>query len=179
MPTPESMETNPVSPYGISKLMTEKYAFLYQYLHGLPALILRPSNPYGPLQNRVMNQGFIGKLLDASRYNLPITIYGDDGGNIRDYIYIEDLAKGIIAAARQGRVGQIYNLGTGIGYTNLDVVGLVERLLGIKIPLIREPRRPFDVRASILCTKKSSSESGWRYETSLQDGLKKTFCGIA
>ena len=106
----ETHSTNPISPYGISKLMVEKYAYFFHKMKGLPIVIARPSNPYGINQIAVKNQGFIGVILDAIANGNSINIFGKTG-TIRDYIHVDDLSAGLSKCMTSGKIGGIYNLG--------------------------------------------------------------------
>ena len=121
LPIEENHPTNPISPYGITKLAVEKYALMYHQLSGLPIIIIRPSNPYGPNQYGERGQGFIGTAIFRILRNEEIVIYGDRG-NVRDYIFVDDLAEGIVAALNHGVPGDIYNCGTGIGLDNQNIL---------------------------------------------------------
>lgn len=177
LPIDESHPTNPISPYGITKLSAEKYAFLYHTLRALPVVIVRPGNPYGPLQMGNLGQGFIGAAIYATLTAKPVRIFGKRG-TVRDYIYVTDLVEGIVAALNDGAPGDIYNIGTGIGLDNrqvLDQIALLARADGFE-PLLEEgPARLFDVAANVLSAAKLTYVSGWRPRFSFEDGLAHTW----
>lgn len=172
-PIDEGHATNPISPYGITKLAIEKYALMYMHLSNLKPIIVRPGNPFGPRQSADKSQGFIAAAMKAIFYNTPIKIYGEIG-TVRDYIYIDDLVSGIIASLDYGKPGEIYNIGTCVGSSNLDIVNLI-----IKISqrynynaIKTEGKRLFDVESNILSFDKLHSASAWKPTTTLEDGLK-------
>jgi UDP-glucose 4-epimerase len=170
----ESHPTNPISPYGISKLLSEKYAVFFQQMHGLPIVIARPSNPYGINQLSRLNQGFIGAAIAATYNNKSIEIYGARG-KIRDYIYISDLAEGLRRCLDDGIVGETYNLGTGRGYDNIEIVDCVRSILSRRKyeDIIFKQARPFDVNRNILDSTKAEIELGWKCDFEIQQGIQE------
>lgn len=177
LPIDEFHATNPVSPYGITKLATEKYAFLFHRLASLPLVVARPGNPYGPFQFGCLAQGFIGAALYATARRQKVTVFGDRG-TVRDYIYVEDLALGLLAALEHGRTGETYNIGTGIGYDNravLDEIDLVIRDDGYSVECEHRPARAFDVAENVLSSARLTYLSGWRHQVDLHTGLKATW----
>ena len=131
LPIDESHPTTPISPYGITKLALEKYALMFHQIENLPVIIVRPSNPYGPKQSGTKGQGFIGAAIAAILNNQPVVMYGDNG-TVRDYIYIDDLVSGLVAALDCGNTGEIYNIGTGIGFNNREIIDFIKNELASK-----------------------------------------------
>lgn len=177
LPIDETHPTNPVSPYGITKLAAEKYGLLFNHSRGLPIVIARPANPYGPNQLGNMGQGFIAAAILSVLSKENVKIYGERG-TIRDYIYIQDLAEGLMAALEFGKVGEIYNIGTGIGNDNRNILDSLEAILrGSHYALNVDvaPGRDFDVKANVLSSAKLTYLSGWRASTEIEAGLVKTW----
>lgn len=177
LPIDESHPTDPVSPYGITKLSIEKYGLMYSRLRDLPFVAVRPGNPYGPNQIGGQGQGFVATALFASLAGKSIKIFGDRG-TIRDYIYIDDLVSGIAAALNAGEPGEVYNIGTGIGLDNrtvLDHIGVLATLEGRELDIQIEPPRPFDVAANVLSSARLTYRSGWRPATNFDEGLAHTW----
>ncbi len=173
LPIQEAHPTSPISPYGITKLTIEHYALMFHHTRNLPVVIVRPANAYGVNQRSRTGQGFLAAAIDSILSRRPIEIYGPSG-TIRDYIHVADVADGILAALNFGLDGEIYNLGTGIGASNLDIVSLLRPMsetCGYSIEVSHLPSRRFDVQANILDCKKLISASGWRAQFSLSDGL--------
>ncbi len=169
----EMAETNPISPYGITKLAIEKYAVMHHHLYGLPVVIIRPSNPYGPGQIPYTGHGFITTAVAKMLAGEEITVFGERG-RIRDYIYIEDLVNAIYNLMIQGEEGQVYNVGTGVGRTNLDVLNQISEILEADFRIIFSEARGFDVPSNILDTNKIKSRVNWNCHTSFDDGIRKT-----
>jgi len=171
----EGHPTHPISPYGVTKLTIEQYAYLFSQSHGLDYVCLRPGNPYGLGQIPFKGQGFIATALALIAQRKPVQVFGETG-TIRDYIEIEDLAKGIFAAMSHGQPSQIYNIGSGIGRSNLDILNTLRPILakrGFDIQIEQLPARPFDVAANVLDSSKLTQISGWKPQIDFEDGLAR------
>ena len=181
LPIDEFHLTNPVSPYGITKLAIEKYALMFNHISSLPIVIVRPGNPYGPNQLGNLGQGFIASAIFSLLNNKQVNIFGERG-TVRDYIFIDDLTTGLVAALDKGKVGEVYNIGTGIGLDNKEVLDVIVKISDqSKLPLnlVIQPERPFDVAENVLSFAKLTNISGWKPQTSFQAGLKKTWLWAA
>lgn len=177
LPISETHPTNPISPYGITKLALEKYAFMFHRLKGLPIVCARPSNPYGEGQKPFLGQGFIATAIASILSRKEISIFGERG-TIRDYIYIDDLARGIVAVLDSGLPGECYNIGSGIGRSNLDIIASISRIAGehgLRFKVRHLPGRPFDVSANILDNSKLREISGWNLSTDFEKTIAQTF----
>lgn len=174
MPITEDVATNPISPYGITKLTIEKYAFMFHQMYGLPVTIVRPSNAYGEEQKPFTGQGFIATAMGLILKEEEIPLFGEQG-TIRDYVHVSDVASGIIAAATLGKSGEIYNVSSGIGLNNIEVLKEIEKsaeLYGKTARLRMLPKREFDVPVSILSHQKLSSHTGWSPTISFEEGIR-------
>lgn len=173
----ENHNAKPISPYGITKLAIEHYAHLFFTLYSLPVVVVRPSNAYGPGQMAKEGQGFIAYALESVLHRRPVNIFGTDG-TIRDYIYVTDLAKALIACLENGRPGATYNIGSQQGYSNFDIVNLIKGIAEIKgydITTSHTDPRPFDVNRNVLSTAKLRFDTGWVPLVSIKDGLSTTW----
>ena len=170
---PEHSQTNPISPYGINKLTIEKYALMHHELYGIPAVIARPSNPYGPGQRPYQGQGFISTAISRILNNESITVFGEQG-RIRDYIYIDDFTSGVFDVMINGKAGDIYNIGSGIGLSNLEILNALSGIMKMEFKISIEPERSFDVPRNILDTSKLQNETGWNCKTDLNSGLQNS-----
>jgi UDP-glucose 4-epimerase len=170
----EEDPTNPISPYGISKLTIEKYLEYYKIRSGLEYLILRYSNLYGPRQNISGSQGIIPIFLNLIKKEKPIEIFGD-GKNIRDYLYIDDAIAVTKILFKKKTKYNIYNIGSGRGFSIIDVVASIEKLTGKKAKIKWMHERNTDVKKIILDISRAREETGYFPKISLKEGLNKTW----
>jgi len=177
LPIREDHPTNPISPYGITKLTLEKYILMFNAFRGLPAVIVRPSNAYGEHQQAFTGQGFIATAIKSILSRQVVNIFGANG-TIRDYIHVQDVARGIIAALNFGDPGNVYNIGSGIGLNNMDVLKTIEPFAeaqGYPIQINTLPERGFDVSANILDSTKLRKISTWHPEMDFTEGIRRTW----
>jgi len=169
LPISESHSTHPISSYGIIKLAIENYLFMHQKLYGLIPIVLRLSNPYGPRQGHLGAQGVVGTFLRQIMQNQPIKIWGD-GSVIRDYIYIADAVSACLAAI-DSEVQGVFNVGSGAGYSLLDIIQAIEDCTQQKAQLIFEPKRGFDVKEVVLDCSLAKEKFNWLPKYSLVQGV--------
>jgi UDP-glucose 4-epimerase len=173
LPIDENHPTNPLVPYGITKLAIEKYCLLYERLYGLRTHILRISNPFGPTQLANRAQGAVGVFLNRVMNNQPIEIWGD-GSVIRDYLYIEDLTRAVSDLIHYQGAESIFNIGSGVGLSLNEVILFIESALGKKAICNYHESRSFDVPENVLAIGRAKQELGWLPRESFASGLKKT-----
>lgn len=177
LPIREDHPTNPISPYGITKLTLEKYILMFNAFRGLPAVIVRPSNAYGEYQQAFTGQGFIATAIKSILSRQTVNVFGING-TIRDYLYVEDVARGIIAALNFGEPGDVYNISSGIGLNNMDVLKTIEPFAesqGYPVQINTLPERGFDVSANILDSTKLRNISTWHPEMDFNEGIRRTW----
>jgi UDP-glucose 4-epimerase len=171
-PATEGAPRRPISPYGISKLAGEEYVAGWNRLFGSRHVSLRLANVYGPRQEASLEGGVIAIFLDRLAAGEETTIFGD-GEQTRDFIYVGDVVRGVLAAA--DHAGGIYNIGTGIETSINELHAVCRRVTGID----REPEyaeaRPGDIERSVTDPALAARELGWRAEQSLEDGLRLTW----
>jgi UDP-glucose 4-epimerase len=177
LPISESHPTDPISPYGISKLAIEKYAMMFNKNDALPVVCVRPGNAYGVGQRPFVGQGFIATAMASLLKGVEITLFGDTG-TIRDYVHVVDVAHGILAILEQGAPGSCYNIGSGIGRSNRDILDAIyphSKKAGIEMRIRIEPLRHFDVSANVLDCSKLQGETGWKTMIKFQEGIESTW----
>jgi UDP-glucose 4-epimerase len=106
----------------------------------------------------------------------PVKIFGQRG-TVRDYVYVSDVATGIISALEHGRLSETYNLGSGIGLSNMDVIEIMSPLIkdiGSKLRVDHLPERVFDVKTNVLDSKKLGEHTGWKLQVGFREGLLLT-----
>lgn len=171
VPIPESSSTQPITAYGVAKLAIEKYLDVYSRLHGLDYRVLRISNLYGPFQTAEKKQGVVAAFLSEAMRGEPLEIWGD-GRVVRDYIYVNDVAEAVLAALQHQGEYRIFNIGSGIGLSLVEVIDNIEHLLGRKLERRFKPGRPVDVPVNILDCKLAKKALGWQPKTNFADGLR-------
>lgn len=173
LPIRETYPAKPISPYGVTKLTLENYAYLYAVTHGLKFVCVRPANAYGIGQRPFVGQGFIATAMASAMKEMAIKIFGKCGA-IRDYLYVSDLASGIVSALEQGHLSETYNLGSGIGLSNMDVIEICKPLMyeiGREVRVEYLPERAFDVKANVLDSTKLQLDTGWKPLVGFKDGM--------
>jgi len=179
-PFSEKTPYAPNSPYAASKAASDHLVRAYAHTYGLPTLITNCSNNYGPYQ---FPEKLIPLMILNALQGLPLPVYGD-GGQIRDWLYIEDHCKAILRVLQDGKIGETYNIGGGNQPTNLEVVESLCSILDEVAPnsqyaphaqLIQfvGDRQGHDRRYAINA-QKMEEDLGWEPEEDLTTGLRKT-----
>jgi UDP-glucose 4-epimerase len=193
-PAPETTPADPVSPYGITKWVGERYLGFYAREHGVAAVALRYSNVYGPRQNPHGEAGVVAIFAKKLLAGEPATINGD-GRYIRDYVYGPDVARANLAAleltATPAAAGTLtsLNIGTGLG---TDVVDLEARLRSAVAAMLLArgrggplagplygPARPGDLRSNLVDARRAADVLGWKPTVGLDEGLTLTAAWFA
>ena len=172
-PIAEDHPTEPISSYGIHKLMVEKYLALAHRLHGLDYRIVRPANLYGPRQRLDIAQGAVAVFLDRALRDQPIRIWGD-GSVVRDYVYVADAVDAMLKAASFEGAQRIFNVGSGKGASLNELVAEIEKLLGRRVKTEHGAPRALDVPVNVLDASLAERHLGWRASTPLAEGLRRT-----
>jgi dTDP-glucose 4,6-dehydratase len=161
----------PNSPYSASKAAADLLVRAYVHTFNFPAVTTRCSNNYGPYQ---FPEKLIPLFISNALQGQSLPVYGT-GLNVRDWIHVEDHCRGIGAALRQGKVGEVYNFGGNSELTNLDLTYALLEALGKPRTLIRyvTDRPGHDHRYAIDATK-AKRELGWEPQTEFRQGLRQT-----
>ncbi len=173
--TPPFNEKSPARPkdnYGANKLSCEHYIQLYGQNYGLPYVILRYANVYGPRQDIMGEAGVVAIFAGAMIADRPTHITGD-GAQVRDFVYVEDVARANVLAVATD-VSGVYNLGTGQPTEINTIYRLLAELTGYRRKPAYLPRPAGEVRATWLDSAKAGQELGWEAEIDLRDGLRRT-----
>jgi UDP-glucose 4-epimerase len=171
-PAAEDAPRRPISPYGISKLAGEEYVAGWNRLFGSRHVSLRFANVYGPRQEASLEGGVIAIFLERLAAGQETTIFGD-GAQTRDFIYVGDVVRGVLAAAEHK--GGVYNIGTGVETSVNELHAICRRVTGIdREPEYAEARRG-DIRRSVTDPGLAARELDWRAEQSLEEGLRLTW----
>jgi len=166
----ETDPLKPSSPYSASKAAADLLAYSYFITYGVPSVIVRSTNNFGPHQHP---EKLIPKLILNAIAGRPLPIYGD-GRNVRDWLYVLDNCEAINIVLRKGKVGEVYNVGAGNEKTNLEVASLILEKLDKPKSLIEfvKDRPGHDFRYSLNFRK--IMKLGWRPRTSFEEGLDRT-----
>lgn len=173
IPFSESTSPRPISTYGINKLAAEQYFQLYNRSLGMKNVVLRISNPYGPFQHGLKNQGVIPIFLRKALMRERLKIWGD-GNVIRDYIFSADVAQAMVAAAQYDGNAAVFNIGSGIGRSLNQVIADLATILSHDIQVDYAPSRGFDVPASVLDCSLARRELGWSATSDWLTSLRTT-----
>ncbi|MBT1698633.1 dTDP-glucose 4,6-dehydratase [Fulvivirgaceae bacterium PWU4] len=175
----EETPINPHSPYSASKASSDHFVHAFHNSYGLPAIISRCSNNYGPFH---FPEKLIPLLINNIINNKPLPVYGK-GENVRDWLFVEDHARAIDTIFHQGKPGEIYNIGGNNEWKNIDLVNLLCRVMdkklgredgsSAKLITFVKDRPGHDLRYAI-DPSKLIAETGWRPETTFEVGLEKT-----
>ncbi len=172
----EGREGRPLSPYGVSKLVDEKYAQVFHALHGLSAVALRYFNVFGPRQDPNSEYSaviplFITRMLKGQR---P-TIYGD-GEQSRDFVFVGDVVRANLAAAASApaAAGEAINIASGLGTTVNGLFEALNDVLGMNIEAVHAAPRPGDILHSKADISKARRLMGYAPERSFLEGLRET-----
>jgi UDP-glucose 4-epimerase len=171
-PADEQHPMRPLSPYGITKLVTEKYLFFYKEIYGIDHVILRFANIYGPRQNPHGDAGvvaiFTQKMLKGEQ-----PIINGDGKQTRDYVYVGDVVQGVLLGLNYNG-SDIFNIGTGIETDVNQLFGHIKTLTGSSCEEKHIPAKAGEQMRSVITSKKIGEALGWNPTVSLEEGLKRT-----
>jgi UDP-glucose 4-epimerase len=171
-PTPETAPTEPLSPYGASKLAGEAYVATWGRLHGLPNQILRLANVYGPRQSGAGEAGVVAIFSSRLLAGEAPQIFGD-GSQTRDYVYVGDVAEAFVLASERSEPGT-YNIGTGQETSVTELLAHLQVAAGSAIEPEVLPGRPGDLPHSVLSNTRARAELGWQPQVTVADGLAQT-----
>ncbi|MFA1015974.1 epimerase [Dubosiella newyorkensis] len=172
-PLSENTPTNPISSYGVQKIMIEKLLYLYNYKYGMDYRIIRLTNPYGPYQRPNGVLGAVTTFTYKALKGEEIQIFGD-GTVIRDFIYIDDVVRAILNIVNGENKYRTFNLGCGYGISIKEVLETVKKVVGKDIQVVYKNGRSVDVPVNYLDISRYEKYYGKLNPVSLEDGIKKT-----
>ena len=164
----EDLPPAPISPYGTCKAAAERLVAS----SGLRAVTLRPGNIYGPKQRTDLEGGVVAIFMRQWRDGRAVTVRGD-GSMERDYVFVGDVARAVVAALRSPRRG-VYNVGTGVATSINALVTAMTTVLGSPPAIEHVPERPGELRRSCLDASRAAAELSWSPTISLEEGLRIT-----
>ena len=173
----ESFNYNPSSPYSASKASADQLIKAYIRTYGIKSTIVNSCNNYGPNQ---FPEKFIPKIIFNLLNNKSIPVYGK-GNNLREWIYVKDNCEALYRIFKKGKIGENYNVGSGIRLRNIDLVKLILSIakknnisVKNKNKILYVKDRPGHDKRYALNSNKIKKKLGWRYKTSLEKGLSHT-----
>ena len=169
-PLPFSEEANtdqPLSPYAASKKGAESLCHSYHHLYGIDMTIFRFFTVYGPAGRPDMSAFRFVQWISEGR---PVIVYGDGKQSSRDYTYLEDIARGVIAGLKPLKY-EVINLGSDSPIVLIDTIRLIEELVGKKAELSHQPFHPADVLATWADIRKAEKLLGWQPQVTFREGI--------
>lgn len=175
-PVKETTQGSPLSPYGLHKWMCEEQASLYARLFGVDSVGLRFFNVFGPRQDPSSPySGVISIFIDRIARKMPATIFGDGTQN-RDFVYVGDVVQALVKAMENKEAGfSPFNVGRGESTTIAELWKILCSIAGLELQPESGPPRQGEIHTSLADISAISNALGFKSETDLKDGLKKTF----
>jgi len=172
-PQDEDHPLRPLSPYGITKLTTEKYLYFYRQQYGIDYVSLRYANIYGPRQNPHGEAGVVAIFARSMLEGEQPVIFGD-GEQTRDYVFVGDVARANVAALRYDGSSGIFNVGTARETSVNELFRLLRDQIDPDVPEEHGDAKPGEQQRSILGYDRAERELGWAPEVELKEGFKRT-----
>jgi dTDP-glucose 4,6-dehydratase len=167
----ESTPLHPNSPYAASKAGSDLIALAYEHTFGLPVVLTRCSNNYGPFQ---FPEKLIPLMIINALHDKPLPVYGD-GLNVRDWLHVEDHCAAIERVMLKGSIGEVYNIGGNNEWKNIDIVKLILNQLGKPESLISFVKdRPGHDRRYAIDASRIKNELGWEPAHTFEQGIVAT-----
>lgn len=178
LPKHEESVIRPLTPYAVDKFAAEKYVLNYSDLYGIPTSAVRFFNVYGPNQNpKSPYSGVISIIIDCYEKLLQnkkseFTIFGD-GKQTRDFVYVQDVVQALILVASQKEsIGEVYNVGTGLETSLIELINMMDAILDINLPIIHEAPRSGDIPSSYANISKLE-HLGFKNNYTVKNGIRK------
>ncbi|MGN8835548.1 NAD-dependent epimerase/dehydratase family protein [Mitsuokella jalaludinii] len=173
LPITEDFSLQPMSFYGLTKLIVERYLSLYHHLYGLNYVILRFANAYGERQGDKGEGGVISIFAKRATSGQTLNIFGD-GTQTRDFIYAGDIARAIYKALKTNAVNTTYNISTNIEISLNDLISVLTSIKQINVQVAYKDARAGDIPRSVLSNKKAREKIGWSPKIYFENGLQRT-----
>lgn len=172
-PTPETVPTDPASPYAAGKVAGEIYLNTFRHLYGLDCSHIALANVYGPRQDPHGEAGVVAIFAQALLSGKPTKVFGD-GTNTRDYVFVDDVVDAFVKASGDAGGGQRFNIGTGVETSDRQLHSAVAAAVGGPDDPEFHPPRLGDLKRSCLDIGLAARVLGWQPEVGLQQGVART-----
>lgn len=171
-PMSENHPLNPCTPYAAAKAGADRLVYAYRETYKIPTVIIRPFNNYGPKQHL---EKVIPRFITSALVNEPLLVHGD-GRMSRDWIFVEDTCDAVLRAiTKDAAIGEVFNVGTGIDFSVMEIAERILELTGKPQSLIQHVEaRPGQVDRHIALTTKAATILDWRAQVDLDRGLRRT-----
>lgn len=172
-PTPETVPTDPFSPYAAGKVSGEIYLNTFRHLYDLDCSHIAPANVYGPRQDPHGEAGVVAIFAQALLEGRPTKVFGD-GSNTRDYVFVDDVVDAFVKASGGAGGGQRFNVGTGVETSDRQLHTAVAAAVGGPDDPEFHPPRLGDLKRSCLDIGLAADVLGWRPQVQLDEGVRRT-----
>jgi nucleoside-diphosphate-sugar epimerase len=174
MPRREGNEGAPLSPYALTKVINESYGRLFRELYGVETIGLRYFNIFGPRQDPSSRYAAVIPLFVKAILAGESPVIFGDGAQSRDFTYVKDVVKANLMAleAPSGSTGSAYNVGRGANWTILELLGILQELLGTDVAARHDPPRAGDVKHSSADMTITTNRLGFSADYDLREGLE-------
>jgi UDP-glucose 4-epimerase len=172
-PTPESVPTDPASPYAAGKVAGEVYLNMFRNLYGLECSHIAPGNVYGPRQDPHGEAGVVAIFSQALLSGRPTKIFGD-GSDTRDYVFVDDVVDAFVKASGEAGGGQRFNIGTGVETSVRQLHSAIAKAAGAPDEPEFHPARLGDLQRSCLDISLAKQVLGWTPAIGIDDGVART-----
>jgi UDP-glucose 4-epimerase len=172
-PTPETVPTDPASPYAAGKVAGEIYLNTFRHLYGLDCSHIAPANVYGPRQDPHGEAGVVAIFAQALLSGTPTKVFGD-GGKTRDYVFVDDVVDAFVKASGEAGSAQRFNIGTGIETSDRQLHTAVAKAVGGPDDPEFHPDRLGDLQRSCLDIGSAARVLGWHPKVELEEGVRRT-----
>lgn len=170
LPVKEGDAKEPSSPYGLEKLSLDHYVGMYHDLYGLPSVVLRPFNVYGPGQGCGQYAGVVSIFRRQASQGGPLTVEGD-GTQTRDFVHVRDVVRALLLAAGTDETGEAFNIASGRGTSILELSEVFQVHAGRGVEVVHVEPRPGDIGESRADVSKAEELLGFEPEVSLEEGI--------
>ncbi len=172
LPADEEHPIDPLSPYGASKYIVEKYLCVYKEVHGLDYIVLRYGNVYGPRQDPYGEAGVIAIFANKLLHGEAPTVFGD-GTQTRDFVYVQDVSKANLLAIEKNVKNEVFNIGSGKETSVNEVFETIQGILKTNVKANFDPPIKGEIRRTYVSIDRAEKRLGWKPEVDIREGIQR------